>query len=131
MLDFVKLTHPGPFLPRTIDLGKYWSIQQDHQIAAMAGERFHLARYRENSAVCTHPYFRRRGYAKHLIGALVNETLRTSKVSFLHVMRDNSSAIALYESMGFTQRAEFTLNAHDSKVLPDQPQLFIDNTCET
>ncbi len=73
MLELVELTHPGPFLPRTIDLGRYRAIWQDGRLAAMVGERFHLPGYREISAVCTHPAFQRRGYARQLMLALIRE----------------------------------------------------------
>jgi ribosomal protein S18 acetylase RimI-like enzyme len=109
MLRLTELTRPGPFLPRTIELGTYVSIQQDARIAAMAGVRFHLPGCREISAVCTHPSFRRRGYGKRLVRVLVDEFQSADEVPFLHVMSENSDAIALYESLGFVRRAELSL----------------------
>ncbi len=42
MLALTKLTEPGPFLPRTIELGAYLGIHDSGSLVAMAGERLHL-----------------------------------------------------------------------------------------
>ena len=39
MLALTKLTEPGPFLPRTIELGSYFGIHDAGSLVAMAGER--------------------------------------------------------------------------------------------
>lgn len=109
MLQLVELTHPGPFLPRTIELGRYLAVWQDGQLAAMAGERIHLPGYREISAVCTHPAFQRRGYARQLIVQLIHEIQSEGDVPFLHVFNENTGAIALYERLGFKRRADLAL----------------------
>ena len=54
---------PGPFRPRTIELGGYVGIFHDSKLVAMAGQRLRPPGYCEVSAVCTHPDARRRGYA--------------------------------------------------------------------
>jgi len=110
MLELVELTHPGPFLPRTIDLGRYRAIWQDGRLAAMVGERFHLPGYREISAVCTHPAFQRHGYARQLMLALMDEIQRDGDAPMLHVFSDNQGAITLYETLGFRRRATVTLS---------------------
>jgi predicted GNAT family acetyltransferase len=109
MLDLAALTHPGPFLPHTIELGSYLAIRQNGQLAAMAGVRFHLEGYREISAVCTHPAFTKRGYARRLVTNLINRHSKAGITSFLHVMQENVGAIALYESLGFTRRVVLPL----------------------
>lgn len=111
MLDLVALTHPGPFMEHTIDLGLYLGIWQAGQLAAMAGERMHLSGYREISAVCTHPGFQRRGYARQLLLQLIPKIQSEGDVPFLHVVAENTSAQALYESLGFQRRATLPLYA--------------------
>jgi len=37
-----KLTEPGPFLPRTVELGAYFGIHESGSLVAMAGERLKL-----------------------------------------------------------------------------------------
>ncbi len=110
MLKLVEITHPGPFQPRTIELGHYVGIWQDGMLAAMAGVRMHLPGYHELSAVCTHPTFQRRGYARQLILQLMSEIQSAGEVPFLHVSPDNSGAYTLYEALGFKQRAELALS---------------------
>jgi ribosomal protein S18 acetylase RimI-like enzyme len=109
MLELVDITHPGPFLPRTIELGSYLAVWKDSQLAAMAGERLHLPGYREISAVCTHPMFQRRGYARQLVLRLVEKMRDEGDTPILHVFSGNAGAIGLYESLGFERRAELTL----------------------
>lgn len=109
MLALVDQTHPGPFLPRTITLGDYFGIWQDGQLAAMAGERLHLPGYHEISAVCTHPDFQRRGYARQLLVHLIGKMQREGDVPILHVFGENAGAITLYESLGFRVRTEIPL----------------------
>ena len=42
MLELARLTDPGPFLARTIELGDYLGIRRGGQLVAMGGERLHL-----------------------------------------------------------------------------------------
>lgn len=109
MLQLVELTHPGPFRDRTIELGCYLAIWQEGQLAAMAGERFHVPGYHEISAVCTHPNFQKRGYARYLILQLIQKIQSEGDVPFLHVVPENKGAIGLYESLGFKPRVEIPL----------------------
>ena len=41
MLELVERTRPGPFRPRTIELGCYLGIRRRGRLIAMAGERLH------------------------------------------------------------------------------------------
>jgi ribosomal protein S18 acetylase RimI-like enzyme len=66
MLDLVERTKPGPFLPRTIELGGYLGIRRDGALVAMAGERLRPPGWAEISAVCTDPAFRGEGLATRL-----------------------------------------------------------------
>jgi len=109
MLTLVDLTHPGPFLLRTIELGTYLAVWQDGQLAAMAGERMYVPGYREISAVCTHPNFQRRGYARQLVFQLIHAIQSAGEIPFLHVAAANTGAQTLYGSMGFIPRAEFSM----------------------
>jgi len=100
------LARPGPFGPRTIELGEYWGIVDDGRLVAMAGERMTAAPLREISGVCTHPGHQGRGLAKRLMLKLVARQLARGERPFLHVMRDNAGARGLYERMGFRVWAE-------------------------
>ena len=109
MLALVELTRPGPFRQRTVELGAYIGIRADGRLLAMAGERMWIDDFREMSAVCTHPDAQGRGYARALIGRVVNRMLRVGETPFLHVESRNRRAIDLYRALGFVLRAEFPL----------------------
>jgi ribosomal protein S18 acetylase RimI-like enzyme len=104
MLELVRLTEPGPFLPRTIELGRYVGIRRDGSLAAMAGERLRFDGWTEISAVCTAPAHRGQGLASRLVETLVADIERRSEGVFLHVLRSNTDAIRLYEELGFRTR---------------------------
>lgn len=61
MLDLVERTRPGPFLPRTVEMGTYLGVRRGGELVAMAGERVHPAALTEISAVCTDPVVRGQG----------------------------------------------------------------------
>lgn len=109
MLELVALTNPGPFLPRTIELGDYLGVRRDGALVAMAGERFRLDGWAEISAVCTRPEHRGLGLASRLVGALVAGIQGRSQRPFLHVLATNSEAIRLYEQLGFHVRQTATI----------------------
>jgi ribosomal protein S18 acetylase RimI-like enzyme len=105
-LDLTGLTRPGPFGPRTMELGDYFGIFDGPVLAAMAGERMVAGTLREVSGVCTHPDFQGRGLARRLMLKLVRRQLLRGETPFLHVMRDNVGARRLYARMGFRDHAE-------------------------
>ncbi len=104
MLDLVELTRPGPFLDRTVELGTYLGIRHEGRLVAMAGERMRPAGWSEISAVCTHPDHRGRGLAGRLIRAVAASVRERGDSPFLHAAAENTGAVRLYESMGFTLR---------------------------
>ncbi len=119
MLALVAETEPGPFLPRTIELGDYLGIRRDGALVAMAGERFRLPGWTEISAVCTKPDHRGQGLASRLMGALIAGIQRRSERPFLHVMSSNTGAIRLYEALGFRLRQHATLTVVTREALRD------------
>ncbi len=72
MLDLVARTRPGPFLPRTVELGTYLGIRRDGALIAMAGQRLHPPGWTEISAVCTDPAFRGGARPPRLIRAVAH-----------------------------------------------------------
>ncbi|HZX05895.1 GNAT family N-acetyltransferase [Kribbella sp.] len=102
MLALVALTDPGPFRSRTIELGTYRGIRRAGELIAMAGMRFSLPGYVEISAVCTHPSARGEGLATRLIRAVAADITATGRHPFLHTGGTNTTAIRLYNSLGFT-----------------------------
>lgn len=101
MLELTALTKPGPFGPRTHELGYYVGIRENGKLVAMAGERLKVPGYTEVSAVCTHPDHLGKGYAAALMAEVMRSIRSRGETPFLHVRSDNSRAIALYERLGF------------------------------
>jgi predicted GNAT family acetyltransferase len=104
MLELTALTEPGPFRPRTYDLGGFLGIREDGRLVAMAGQRLALPGFTEVSAVCTHPNFRGRGYGLALVGAVARAIAAQDETPILHVLPGNIGAIRVYEAAGFTLR---------------------------
>ncbi|MER6211858.1 MULTISPECIES: GNAT family N-acetyltransferase [unclassified Streptomyces] len=104
MLDLVERTKPGPFLPRTVELGTYLGIRREGALVAMAGERLHPPGWTEISAVCTDPAARGEGLASRLILAVAHGIRERGETPFLHTGAGNTNAIRLYESLGFRLR---------------------------
>ena len=103
-LELATLCRPGPFGPRTIELGEYFGYFDGARLVAMAGERMHVAGLREISGVCTHPDYQGRGLARQLMQKLVHRQMARCETPFLHVFSDNESAIALYRRQGMEIR---------------------------
>ncbi len=101
MIELVKLTKPGPFDQRTIEFGYYHGIFANNRLAAMTGQRLHVANYTEISAVCTHPDHLGKGYASALMQHQMQIIVNSGQIPFLHVRADNERAIAVYERLGF------------------------------
>jgi ribosomal protein S18 acetylase RimI-like enzyme len=115
MLDLVTLTQPGPFRPRTIELGEYWGVfDRDDRLVAMAGERMHLDGFTEISAVCTHPDARRRGLAAGLTSLVAARILDRNEQPFLHHAATNVAARHVYEELGFRFRTSVRYSTYEA-----------------
>jgi ribosomal protein S18 acetylase RimI-like enzyme len=100
-LALATLTNPGPFGPRTPELGEYFGLFEGASLIAMAGERLEAGPLREVSGICTYPASQGRGLARRLTTKLVRRQLQRGLRPFLHVMAKNTGARALYEKLGF------------------------------
>lgn len=112
MLELTARTEPGPFWPRTRELGTYLGIRDNGTLVAMAGERLRPPGWTEISAVCTAPEARGRGHATRLLSALIMRITARGETPFLHVAAANSGAIARYETLGFTTRQTTTFRGY-------------------
>ena len=106
MMRLVDATKPGPFGPRTIEMGGYFGIRAAGRLVAMTGERMKAPGFTEVSAVCVDPAFRGQGHADALIRRVAAAIVARGETPFLHVVHDNHAAIALYEKLGFSTRRE-------------------------
>ena len=111
MLDLTSLTKPGPFLPRTHEMGHYIGVRSDARLVAMAGERVRSDLFSEISAVCVHPDARRQGLAAKLTTLLAHEIRDQGKTAMLHVRDGNDAAHAVYLGIGFEVQRDMTFAA--------------------
>jgi ribosomal protein S18 acetylase RimI-like enzyme len=106
VLALTALVYPHYFRERTMELGRYFGIYQDGRLAAMIGERLGTDTHQEMSAICTHPDFNGRGYARRLTAMLGNDTLQRGRMPFLHVSHENVRAKRMYEQLGYRLRRD-------------------------
>ena len=106
VLALTALVYPHYFRPRTMDMGRYFGIYEGGRLAAMIGERLGSDTTREISAVCTHPDFNGRGYARRLMAYLTNDLLARGTQPFLHVSHENTRAKDMYLRNGFRVRTD-------------------------
>ena len=109
MVELAKLTEPGPFHLRTLELGAFFGIFHGCRLMAMSGQRLSLPGHVEVSAVCTHPEARGRGYAPALMSTVMEHIVEQGKTPILHSFSSNAPAIAIYRSLGFTLSRNFHL----------------------
>ena len=106
MLALAEMTEPGPFMPRTIEIGCYVGLRREGVLIAMAGERMRSGDWIEISAVCVHPKAQREGLGARLTLAVAESIQMQGKRPMLHVREGNEAAIALYRRIGFEFRQE-------------------------
>jgi len=111
MLALVERTKPGPFLPRTHELGRYIGIRREGRLIAMAGERLHPDGWTEISAVAVDADHRRQGLASRLVLDVAFHIQQRGDRALLHASAANTGAISGYEKLGFALRRRVTFGA--------------------
>ncbi|MFI5496388.1 GNAT family N-acetyltransferase [Actinoplanes sp. NPDC051859] len=104
LLTLTELTRPGPFWPRTIEMGTCHGVRDNGTLVAMAGERLRPPGWSEISTVCTAPQYRGQGLGAAVVRAAVHQIVARGERPFLHVAATNVGAIRLYEQLGFVVR---------------------------
>lgn len=110
MLALVERNQPGPFRPRTYELGRYIGIRREGRLIAMAGERLHPEGWTEISAVATDAEYRGQGLASRLVLDVAFHIQERGDRALLHAAATNVGAIAVYERLGFTLRRHTTFS---------------------
>ncbi|MDE0546518.1 GNAT family N-acetyltransferase [Microbacterium sp. C7(2022)] len=108
MLALISRNRPGPFLPRTYELGRYVGIRRDGRLVAMAGERLKPDGWTEISAVATDDAHRRQGLASRLVLDVAFHIQQRGDRAFMHAAATNVGAIGTYERLGFALRTHTT-----------------------
>jgi len=103
-------SYPGNwFDPRMLETGFYYGIWRGGDLAAVAGVHVYSAAYRVATLgnVTTHPDLRGQGLAKAACAKVCKELLASTDSIGLNVGQTNASAIAAYERLGFTWKADY------------------------
>lgn len=104
MLAIVERNRPGPFRPRTYELGRYIGIRRAGRLVAMAGERLHPTGWTEISAVSVDADHRRQGLGSRLVLDVAFHIQQRGDRALMHAAATNTGAIAAYERLGFAVR---------------------------
>lgn len=107
MLALTEETQPGPFVARTIEMGRYIGLRDGGRLVAMGGERLRPPGHTEVSAICAAESHRGRGLAEIIVRSLVTAIQERGERAFLHVMAGSpaeTSAVGLYRRLGFRER---------------------------
>lgn len=104
MMAIVERNQPGPFRPRTHELGRYIGIRRGGRLVAMAGERLHPTGWTEISAVAVDEDHRRQGLASRLVLDVAFHIQQRGDRAMMHAAATNVGAIAAYERLGFAHR---------------------------
>ncbi|PYZ98911.1 hypothetical protein CR205_10175 [Alteribacter lacisalsi] len=83
-----------------------YGIFRGGELAALGGFHVYDERLMEIGNIGTLPDYRSQGLARDVTSALALEALQYSHAVYLYVFADNSSAVALYESLGFETTGE-------------------------
>lgn len=108
MLALVGRNQPGPFLPRTHELGRYVGFRREGRLIAMAGERLQPEGWTEISAVSTDEQYRRQGLASRLVLDVAFHIHQRGDRALMHAAATNVGAIGTYERLGFARRSRLT-----------------------
>ena len=119
MAELANATNPGPWRPRTFELGGYHGFRSTARAAgsgktergalvAMAGQRLRPPGWTEISAVCTDEEHRGQGLASRLVLDVAFHARERGSRALLHASASNTAAIRVYERLGFTLRRRTT-----------------------
>ena len=126
MLALVELTQPGPFRPRTIELGHYFGVFEDGRAhrdggGAAANTRVHRGQRRLHPPERPRPRSRRRAQPPRRTGILAR-----GQTPILHVAQANVGARRVYERLGFIVRRELEFVAVETPAKHPTPDADCD-----
>ncbi|MGC9398725.1 MAG: GNAT family N-acetyltransferase [Anaerolineae bacterium] len=81
--------------------GPAYGIWEGRTLVAMGNTHLTIPQAAELGNIATHPDYRRRGYATHVVSALVRAHAEKGLNSFAMVYQSNVSATRAYEKLGF------------------------------
>ena len=92
--------------PLMFEMGPYYGVWCNDRLAAAAGIHFVTPFIAQIGNVFTHPEFRGRGYAAATVGVTNHLRRMGIQIISLFVVAHNTSAIRIYERLGFVKERE-------------------------
>jgi ribosomal protein S18 acetylase RimI-like enzyme len=81
--------------------GPWYGVWRDGQLVAQGGIHLFLSRAAEIGNIATARAHRRKGLAKQIVAALLEELHTEERLAFLQVFENNEPALAFYDAIGF------------------------------
>lgn len=110
--QFYHVVPAGAWNPRQLDLGPFHGIRQDGVLVSVCGT---IGVYKASPGVAvignlaTLPRHQQRGYGTSVLCGVINDLFKHYHYVTLLVESDNINAIRIYERLGFTLHATFTI----------------------
>jgi ribosomal protein S18 acetylase RimI-like enzyme len=97
------------FDTRMLDTGKFFGLQENDALIAVAGIHVYSREYRVAALgnIATHPDYRGQGLAGKLTACLTRELVNEGLTVTLNVAADNEPAIRCYSRLGFERTHEY------------------------
>ncbi len=109
---FYQIIPAGAWNPRQLDLGPFHGIRQNNVLVSICGT---IGVYKASPGaavignLATLPRHQQRGYGTSVLCGVINDLFQHYQYVTLMVESDNSNAIRIYERLGFTLHATFTI----------------------
>ena len=84
-----------------IKRSRYYGVFKDERLVSIACAYLKTPEVWIIGDVYTHPDYRSKGYAKVVTSAITRDAVRSGALAMLHVDKDNTSAIRVYERLGY------------------------------
>jgi len=92
-----------------IGFGEYLVIDDGIRVIAQGFIEDKIKAFSQIGGIYTSPKFRKNGYAKSIVEHLCYYSVKQGNIPILAVLKDNSSAIKVYESLQFKSKVDFSI----------------------
>lgn len=104
MLRLYEEGYPGNYFnPRMLETGQYFGVRIENRLVSVAGVHVYSEKYKVAALgnIATHPDYRGNGFGKSVTARLCQSLSEYVDHIGLNVKADNTTAVSLYEKLGF------------------------------